>query len=58
MMSHVKVVEPWEVGQPTPVPKVVKVRPSSGGGLRDPFFAIMYVDDFILAKVQHEPADE
>ena len=38
--------------------KDAKVRPSSGGGLRDPFFAIVYVNDFLLAKVQHEPADK
>jgi len=58
MMSHVKVVEPWEVGKPATVPKDARVRPSSGGEVKDPFFAIVYVDDFILAKVQHEPADQ
>ena len=37
-MSHVRITEPWEVGNPTRVPREAGVRPAKGGGLLDPFF--------------------
>lgn len=46
MMAHVKKAEPWEEGKSTVVPEEAQVRPASGGGLLDPFFASVYVDDF------------
>ena len=57
MMSHVKIVEPWEPGSPARVPRDANIRPSKGGSPSDPFFAVVYVDDFIKLKVQHSPTD-
>lgn len=48
MMSHAKIVEPWEVGPPTRVPREADVKPNAGGGLQDVFFCGVYVDAFIL----------
>lgn len=58
MMSHVKVVETWEVGDPIRVPEMVNVKPADGGDLEDDFFACVYVDDFLLARVQLDPSDQ
>ena len=58
MMSHVTIVEPWEEGAPARVPHDTEARPFAGGGLLDPFFATVYVDDFILARVQQDPSDQ
>ena len=58
MMSHVTIVEPWEEGAPASVPRDTEARPSAGGGLLDPFFATVYVDDFILVRVQQDPSDQ
>ena len=60
MMSHVKIIEPWEVGRPRQVPPCVRVKnkdvPRSGP--HEPFFATVYVDDFIMARVQADPTDQ
>ena len=57
MMSHVRITEPWEVGTPTQVPREAGVRPAKGGGLLDPFFTTVYVDDYLLARVQQDSND-
>ena len=57
MMSHVTIVEPWEEGTPASVPRDTEARPA-GGGLLDQFFATVYVDDFILVRVQQDPSDQ
>ena len=46
MMAHLKVVDLWEEGTPTPIPSEAKVKAHSGGEISDPFFAIVYVDDY------------
>ena len=51
-MSHVRIAEPWEVDTPTQVPREVGVRPAKGGGLLNSFFPTLYVDDYLLARVQ------
>ena len=58
MMSHVPIVEPWEERAPASVPHETEAKPSAGGGLLDPFFATVYVDDFILVRVQQDPSDQ
>ena len=55
MMSHVTNVEPWEEGALARVPHDTEARPSAVGGLLDLFFATVYVDDFILVRVQQDP---
>ena len=55
MMSHVTNVEPWEEGALARVPHDTEARPSAVGGLLDPFFATVYVDEFILVRVQQDP---
>ena len=57
-MSHVRIVEPCEEGTPTPVTQEAGVRQAKGGGLHDPFFTTVYVDDFLLARVQQNPSDQ
>ena len=51
-MAHVKVVDRWE-GEPTPIPPEAKIRAHSGGEISDPFFATVYVGDYLLIRVQH-----
>ena len=46
-MAHVKVVKRWEDGKPTPLPPDAEVRTHSGGGMLDPFFTAVYVDDYL-----------
>ena len=58
MMSHVTIVEPWEEGAVARVPRDTKARPSAVGRLLGPFFATVYVDDFILVRVQQDPSDQ
>lgn len=58
MTAHIKIVEPWEKGPPTRVPAETQIKPSKGGGLENYFFCGVYVDDFVLVKVQHEPEDK
>ena len=58
MMPHVTIVEPWEEGDPVSVPHDIEARASAGGGLLDPFFATVYVDHFILVRVQQDRSDQ
>ena len=60
MMSQVKVTEPWEIGRPAQVPPCVRIKNNDvrRGGLHEPFFATVYVDDFIMARVQVNPTDQ
>ena len=58
MMSHVRIADPWEVGQPTRVPREAGVRPAKGGGRLDPFFTTVYVDDYMLVRVQQDSNDQ
>ena len=55
MMSHVKIVDPWEPDQPTRIPSVVRVKEPRRGGPNEPFLMAVYVDDFIMASVQLNP---
>ena len=56
-MAHVKIVDCWEEGKPTPVPDDAKIRAHRGGGMFDPFFATVYVDDYLLMRVQRSDHD-
>ena len=58
MMSHVKIVEPWEAGKPTRIPSGVRVKAPRRGGPNEPFLTSVYVDDFIMASVQLNPSDQ
>ena len=60
MMSHVKITEPWEIGRPRQVPPCVRVKNKDvpRGGPHEPFFTTVYVDDFIMARVQADPTDQ
>ena len=51
MMAHLKVIDRWEEGTPTPIPSDAKVRAHSGGDISDPVFAIVYVDGYLLVRV-------
>ena len=57
MMSHAKIVNPWESGRPTRIPSGVRVKEPRRGGPNEPFLTAIYVDDFIMASVQLNPAD-
>ena len=52
IMAHVKILDRWEDGKPTPVPDDARVTAHRGGGVSDPFFATVYVDDHLLMRVQ------
>ena len=39
MMAHVKIVDRWVEGKPTPVPDDAKIRAHRRGVMFDPFFA-------------------
>lgn len=53
MMEHVKIVDRWEDGDPTPVPSDTKVKKSKGGKLSSPFMMTsVYVDDHALLRAQ------
>ena len=60
MMSHVKITEPWEIGRPRQVPPCVRVKNKDvhRGGPHEPFFATVYVEDFIMVRVQANPTDQ
>ena len=60
MMSHVKITEPWEIGRPRQVPHCVRVKNKDvpRGGPYEPFFTTVYVDDFVMARVQADPRDQ
>ena len=51
MMSHVKIVKPWETGSPTQIPTGVRVNAPRKRGPNEPFLTSVYVDDFIMAGV-------
>ena len=57
MMYHAKTTEPWKIGRPRQVPPCVRVKNKDvpRGGPHEPFFATVYVDDFIMARVQADP---
>ena len=57
-MAHIKVVDRWEEGETTPIPPDAKLRAFSGGEMSDPFFATVYVDDYLLSKVRHSDDDK
>ena len=60
MMSHLKLSEPWEIDRPTQVPPsgLIKNNDVPREGPHEPFFATVYVDDFILARVQADHIDQ
>ena len=58
MMSHVKIVKPWENGSPTRIPTGVRVNAPKRGGPSEPFLTSVYVDDFIMASVQLNASDQ
>ena len=60
MLSDVKITESWEIGRPRQVPPCVRVKNKDvpRGGRHEPFFATVYVDDFIMARVQADPTDQ
>ena len=59
-MSHVKTTEPWKIGRPRQVLPCVRVKNKDvpRGGSHEPFFATVYVDDFIMACVQTDTTDQ
>ena len=57
MMAHAKVVDRWEEGTPTPVPADATVRAHQGEGELDAFFTAVYMDGYLLVKVQHSDYD-
>ena len=57
MMATVKILDRWEDGKLTPVPDDARVMAHRGGGVSDPFFATVYVDDYLLMAVQHSDDD-
>ena len=58
MMSHSKIVDPWQTGKPTQIPPGVKVNALQTGGPNKPFFTSVNVDDFIMASVQVDSFDQ
>ena len=58
MMAHIKEVDRWEEGETTSIPPDAKLRAFSGGEISDPFFATVYVDDYLLIKVRHSDDDK
>lgn len=57
MMTHVKIIEPWEPSPPARVSRDANIRPAEAGGPSDPVFAVVYVEDFINLKLQHYSTD-
>ena len=58
MTKHVKVVERWEEGEPTPVPSDVVIWPSTGGELNSPFETwVVYVDYHAMTRAQLSETD-
>ena len=57
MMAHVLVVDRWEDRKPTPIPPDARIITHARGELDDPFLATVYVDDYLLIKVQHSDDD-
>ena len=57
MTSYVKIVDPWENGNPTQISPEVKVNALRKGGPNEPFFSV-YADDFIMASVKVDLSDQ
>lgn len=57
-MSRKKIVQPCENMASAQIPPDAEVRLARGGGATDPFFAPMYVDDYLLIFVQDNPQNE
>lgn len=57
-VSHMRIIAPWEQRESVRVPEEASVRPATGGGLVDPFFTSVYIDDYMLARVQHVLEDQ
>ena len=57
MMCHERITKPWKVGKPTQVLRETEIPPAKGGGRLNPFFTTVYVDDYLLAKVQQDSND-
>ena len=58
MTKHIKIVERWEAGDPTPVPSDVSVPPTIGGEWDSPFHTVVYVEDDAHARVQQSDEDQ
>ena len=58
MMSHVKIVKPWETGSPTQIPAGVRLNAPRKRGANEPFLTSVYVDDFIMASMQRNASDQ
>ena len=60
LMSYVRITEPWEIGGPTQFPPCVRIKNKDvpRGGPREPFFVTVYVDNFIMARVQADHTDQ
>ena len=58
MMEHVKIVDRWEAGDPTPIPPDTKTRKSAGGNLSSAFKIEVCVDDHGLTRVQQSDDDK
>lgn len=57
MLLHVKIVDRREEGKPTWEPADAKLRANSGGGKVDALFPTVYVDDYLLDRVQQSDDD-
>lgn len=57
MMAHVKIVIRWEKRKLTGVPTYARVRAHPGEEKFDAFLSTVYVDDYLLARVQHSDDD-
>ena len=58
MMSHVKIVDPWETGKPTQIPPGGKLTALHEERPIEPFFATVYIGEFIMASVQVDSFDQ
>ena len=56
-MAHLKVVDRWKEETPTPIPPDAKIKVHTVGETAHPIFATVYVDDYLLIKVQHSDDD-
>ena len=59
MVAHVKVVERWEDGKPTPMTPDAKVitHNSQWRGEFDSFFTAVYADGYLQVRVQNSDDD-
>ena len=60
IMSHVNITGPRETSRPTQVPPFVQIKNNDvpRGGPNKLFFATVYADDLIMARVQADPTDQ